>query len=156
MASRKKLKGVAHGLLGTFVSRNNDVDGYWGLGKLRKFAETIGKDEIQIDLLSDAERPMFLTTTTTVQRVYRDWLLNAAPKFGVRFQDLAAAQVILRFTTFDEMPDVRRDTRGFPYVCTVILRNRFGARYAAQKVGVCGPHDPYKESRRLQETVRPE
>jgi len=34
MRKRHALKGVAYGLVDTFVSRNNDVSGYWGIGQL--------------------------------------------------------------------------------------------------------------------------
>jgi uncharacterized protein len=38
------LKGVAAGLAGSFVSRNNDVEGYWGIGLLcRDATQTSGK-----------------------------------------------------------------------------------------------------------------
>ena len=34
MAKSKELKNIASGLYGSFISRNNDVRGYWGVGKL--------------------------------------------------------------------------------------------------------------------------
>jgi len=32
MLPARELRNLAHGLAGTFISRNNDVSGYWGIG----------------------------------------------------------------------------------------------------------------------------
>ena len=34
MSTRRELKSVAHALAGSFISRYNDLEGYWGLGVL--------------------------------------------------------------------------------------------------------------------------
>ena len=47
MARRTALKGVLHGFLGTFTSRNNDLDGYWLFAQL-----VVEAAEIECDLLS--------------------------------------------------------------------------------------------------------
>jgi hypothetical protein len=52
MARRKALKNVCSGILGSFVSRNNDCEGYWGMGILYRFAKERGKSDLMIDLLN--------------------------------------------------------------------------------------------------------
>jgi hypothetical protein len=37
MARRKELIGIANGILGSFKSRNNELDGYWSIGVLENF-----------------------------------------------------------------------------------------------------------------------
>lgn len=55
MTRRGELKDVALGVLGSFVSRNNDVDGYWCLGLLRA--------------LADAQRVSTAAVTPTAARI---------------------------------------------------------------------------------------
>jgi len=51
------LKGAALGVLGSFVSRNNDVDGYWGIGKLYSHALRTDAKTIAIDLVGRTITP---------------------------------------------------------------------------------------------------
>jgi hypothetical protein len=57
MPTRRDLTGVAHGLLGSFMSRSNDNDGYWALGKLYAFAISADVSEIEIDIVRSATLP---------------------------------------------------------------------------------------------------
>ena len=53
MARRKEFKAIAEGLLSSFISRNNDVYGYWGIGKL--FSLMLKEESliIEIDLINN-------------------------------------------------------------------------------------------------------
>ena len=119
MSRRKILKGFAYGLLGTFVSRNNDIEGYWGLGILRLYAEKHKLSTITIDLLKSKVEPSIVTE----------------------------AKIDLRFSTFVEFPRIVRDTRGQPYVCSVKIVTRNGKIYSATRTGCCEGHNPTKERR---------
>ncbi len=57
MARRRELKNIASGLSSSFVSRNNDYDGYWELARLYDFANSEGVSEIKIDLLNSKVSP---------------------------------------------------------------------------------------------------
>src|ERR1700741_3754733 len=57
MPSRRDFRGVAFGLLGAFVSRNNDVGGYWALGKLYEHMRAYDAGEIRIDLVRSVITP---------------------------------------------------------------------------------------------------
>lgn len=145
MAGRKQLNGIALGLLGTFVSRNNDIDGYWGLGVLRLCALRNGLSELVLDLLkqnadSDVESPVQIS-----EKAYQIWLFDGLAKIGSERQQLDKAEIHLEFSTFDILPNAIRDTRGDPYICTVKLTNKCGISYSATKIGVCAPHDPNKD-----------
>lgn len=39
MARRKELQGICNDLLDSFVSRNNDLNGYWALGKFQTYLQ---------------------------------------------------------------------------------------------------------------------
>jgi len=54
MAKRKELKNIASGLYGSFISRNNDVRGYWGVGKLCLAAQRHHTKVVHLDLLSQS------------------------------------------------------------------------------------------------------
>lgn len=147
MPQRNALKGIAHGLLGTFISRNNDIAGYWGLGVLRLFAKTNKHSELKIELLEQKPESKPQSPIRTIIANYRQWLLNALKNAGIHTKQLEAARIDIRFTTFDAIPDAIRDTRGEPYVCTVSLHASNGRTYRASKIGVCSPHDPKREAR---------
>ena len=51
MSAYKQLKGIAAGLAGTFISRNNDVDGYWGMGVIYSEVSARGVSAVTFSLL---------------------------------------------------------------------------------------------------------
>lgn len=57
MARRKEFSTIADGLVRSFVSRNNDVNGYWGIGKLYSHIVTTGVEELKIHLLRRSIEP---------------------------------------------------------------------------------------------------
>src|SRR5689334_7137532 len=99
-----RLKGIANGLLGTFVSRNNDIGGYWGIGILRSYAGSRNEPEVKIDLLNAEPNPNPHSPITTAKEKYRQWLINALSKAGIDTDKLERAEISLRFTTFEEFP----------------------------------------------------
>jgi hypothetical protein len=52
MSRRGKLRGIAANLLGSFVSRNNDVNGYWAIGKLYSLAGRHRVQTVTVDILA--------------------------------------------------------------------------------------------------------
>lgn len=141
---KSNLQGIAHGLLGTFISRNNDIGGYWGLGVLRKLSESNGLDQIEIDLLSEDDEAEAIEVCKSR---YRRWLETNLERSGLSLASLLVARIRLRFSSdFGSHPNAIRDTRGFPYECLVEIR-RDTSQGVASKIGVCAPHDPSKESR---------
>jgi len=57
MGSRKEFKAIAHGLVESFISRNNDVSGYWGIGKLYSHIVSTGVKDLKIDLIQRTIEP---------------------------------------------------------------------------------------------------
>ena len=144
MAKRKTLKGIAHGLLGTFVSRYNDIDGYWGLGVLRKLADKQSLQTLELDLLrSNADHPVLKEVETR----YRAWVLKTLGKARVAPTEIARAEIRIFFAEEIDFPDAVRSTRGKPYKCTVTITRRDGAAVSAERIGYCDLHDPSKEFR---------
>ena len=50
MGRRKELKGICNDLLDSFVSRYNDIGGYWALGKFQAFLQTKQEERLQFHL----------------------------------------------------------------------------------------------------------
>mgnify|MGYP001603868109 CR=1 FL=1 len=50
MARRIELLGISHDILAAFVSRNNDLNGYWALGQLRNTMERHRTDRMVMTL----------------------------------------------------------------------------------------------------------
>lgn len=57
MARRSELKVIAYDLLASFVSRNNDLDGYWALGFFQAYLQDGGPDVLLFDLLNGTCAP---------------------------------------------------------------------------------------------------
>lgn len=148
MVRIRKLKGIANGLLGTFVSRNSNIGGYWALGVLRELAVLNALETITIDLLDDGNGPLSPTKIRSVEEHYYQWLDSVLKKDGVDPNVLLRAEIKLRFGTFEDFPEAIRDTWGDPYYCTVSLITKTGRLFQTSKLGVCAIHDPARESRR--------
>lgn len=138
-----RLKNIACGLIGTFVSRNNDIHGYWGIGVLRALAARSGDTKVTIDIFGDNTSDPSLSF---IASKYGRWIVERVESEKIHVENLSGI-IELRFTPFEEFPDTVRDTRGDPYVCTVTLLDGT-KRYSATKIGVCEIHDPTKEYRR--------
>ena len=148
MVGWKQVRNIASGLLGTFTSRNNDINGYWGLGVLRLYAGRCGIETLEIDLLSQVSDELAGSPLLVAERYYRAWFSSALSNRQVDLADLSSARIRLRFSTFAEFPDVVRDTRGEPYVCCVSIANQHGVEYSTSRIGVCANHNPWIDSRR--------
>lgn len=147
MAKRKKLKGIAHGLLTAFVSRNNDIDGYWGLGILRLFAEKNEISVVTLDLINKTPNLPEESPVQVAEDRYREWFQNELVKAGVDAARIARAEINIQFSTFEEFPAAIRDTRGAPYLCTVIIARHDGPTISVAKLGCCEAHNPRKDLR---------
>lgn len=146
--SKANLQNVANGLLGTFVSRYNDIGGYWALGILRSIVERRGGDRIEIDLLKTTEGD---PSIQLIARKYEEWLEKRLREVQILLEDMSIARIEIEFlSTFDGYQDLVKDTRGFPYKCTVKIRRGEQKRYVANKCGVCATHDPTKEQKSVQ------
>ena len=57
MSRKSTLKNILNGLLSSFVSRNNDVNGYWGIGKLYSLMINKQVHKVEIDLMNNTIIP---------------------------------------------------------------------------------------------------
>lgn len=141
MPRRRELRGVAAGLLGSFVSRNNDVGGYWALGKLYTHARASKVQDVSVDLVTKAIDPpddefremiahfqQMLAEQVTARSLPSDWVKAAT--IAVTFSGAASNQW---------PADVFR--------CRVIITDDAGRAYRAEHDGACWPHASWRERR---------
>jgi hypothetical protein len=56
-AAQRSAQPLAAGLYGSFISRNNDVAGYWGIGKLCLLAQQRRTTIVRLDLVAGSIAP---------------------------------------------------------------------------------------------------
>ncbi len=129
----RHIKGIAYSLLGNFVSRNNDLDGYWAIGKFYQMALERGISTIDFDLLS----PVATDFTT---RYYHRKLLGYLDRWQLPHNLVAKANIKLLFEgeTEDRSPQQN-------FTCYVIIEDDRGIGYRVVSKGYCRPHHPQLE-----------
>lgn len=139
MPRRREFRGAALGLLGAFVSRNNDVGGYWALGKLYKHAKAIGADAIHIELLKSSMTPPGAQFASMIE-YFQQMLSRQLTARRLPNAWLAGAEIVVRFTgqKSDEQP-------GDVFECVVTLTDDRGRPHRAQGFGSCWVHSPLRE-----------
>lgn len=148
MVRRRLLNGIAAGLAGTFVSRNHDIDGYWGLGKLYGMAAS-GEESsptVEIDLLGGHGIPDHDSVRRAAAR-YRERLDEICEGYGAH-PVFARAEIALRFDhATDRHQRETARTSGEPYQCLVTLVDESGREASAEVVGWCRRHSSASERR---------
>lgn len=136
---RRRLQGVTHDLLGWLVSRQNDAEGWWALGRLYAEGRTF-----RFAPLARTVEPESPTALLLLPRI-RTVLERSLHAHGVRPDALRAAEVTIAFDTPHEA--VRR-TRGEPFVARVALTVAGDRVFAKMHFGHCARHDAEREVRR--------
>lgn len=147
MTRRRELNGIAANLLGSFVSRNNEVAGYWAIGKLCALALQTADGEISIELLTKRLTPPSPECNPMLDR-YAAHLVSSMEKRSFPLQLVTAAEVRLSFGgTFKPDPLMSRPRGTVPFRCTVTLTDDLHRPHVAQHSGEVWPHDPQRESK---------
>ncbi|MBM7035002.1 hypothetical protein [Vibrio ulleungensis] len=147
MANRRELGSLASGIVGSFNSRNNDVDGYWGIGKLYKFVEFAHEKVVELDLLASSTAPP-THEFDTMLAFYRDMLLNLLRKRSIPKGWVKSAKVVVRFEAkFQQEHHFFRSAIGQPCQVECYIVDDFGSRHIAYAYNYCRPHDPQVETR---------
>ena len=146
MSRLDRLNGVAAGLASSFVSRNNDVDGYWAIGRLKAFALEQGQETVTVHLapLGSNAEPL-LEEIASAYRKMLDRLLATA---GLPPDSVEQATVVTRFIlSANEAAQVIPTTRGEPFASEVRLIDHHGKAHSSRSLSTCEPHDPWREQR---------
>lgn len=146
MPRRKELKNIATGMCGWFISRNHDVDGYWGMGKLASLAQRRGVRTIRLDLVNNSiNLPNLIYTKEIVS--YRLKMNNQLAAMGIPEDWLLATIIEIDFVSpTPEKKYIPITTWGRLFKVTIQITDDRNKLYNVCAYGYCGPHDPDKET----------
>lgn len=147
MARRRELKGISHSLNSSFVSRNNDYNGFWAIGRLKRFAINQGLKSVtftfpmpasgaNFDLINDIEQryTVMLADLILKQQLPDSWVKNAA--------------IVIDFYTNDNAAQSAEcHTSGDPFKCVCQITDDRGGDCSSIIYGRCLPHSPARELR---------
>lgn len=147
MPRRRELAAVASGLLGSFVSRNNDVGGYWAIGKLYRHAIENDAPRVVIDLMAKTMAPSAAEFEGMVSH-YAEVFGQQCNARHLPADWVAQVQVWIRFDVAPNDPLApSHSERETPFECVVAIEDDLGRTHTAQHQGWCAPHDPARERR---------
>ncbi|RCU42875.1 hypothetical protein DU002_19160 [Corallincola holothuriorum] len=151
MARRKELGSIASGIVGSFNSRNNDVDGYWGIGKLYKFVENESHKVVELDLLNGSVEP-FTHQFDSLVTCYRGMLELLLNKRAIPCNWLTSAKLIARFEVeYQHKYHYWRSALGKPCEVECSFVDDLGRHHVAFAYNNCRPHEPKLEARSCRE-----
>ncbi len=144
MPSSRILRGVAEGIAGSFISRNNDVNGYWAIGKLLSHAVSQKSDCILLDLVGGQLTPdhsqfhgMAHAYATMLQKQLGR---NHLPPDRVR-------RAGLRVTFDSNLPLFAIPRATHRCVCKVEIEDWRGKKHIAEQTTSCARHSVLHEIR---------
>lgn len=148
MSRGERLKNIADGLCGSFASRNNDVGGYWAIGKLCLLAEQHNQKAVSLDLLAISLQPPS-SEFALVLACCRRLLEKLARVSGIPFEELTTACITVDFSP-PPWPRISyyKQKWGAQFLLTVIISADGRRDGIMRHGGYCRPHNPDSERRR--------
>ena len=153
----RELASIANALTRSFVSRNNDIDGWWGMGVLLTALPSEDRS-LTLDLLLGVSIPDLSSEPSGLRVVAQAWarrFRGLVDQHHVRVPVTTAA-LTLRFEPSERRSNdlvLRAAQRGtaspqlFQFRCEVAIANARGRTFSAAAEGICYPHDPTTELR---------
>jgi hypothetical protein len=153
--SKARLLGAAHGIKTSFVSRNNDVGGYWGIGKLALHAQHAKVSTVVLDLIALTCKP-FGDEFVPVMAFYARWLVAQLSGHGELGEVLKQARIVLIFCPDASVQHSTKVASRGPirFECVVALEDAKERRCVAKGAGYCRLHTPLLESRSTRRWTR--
>lgn len=128
-----------------FISRNNDADGWWAIGRWRSVTALVQT----IDLREGADAEILADLRRALSPMRR-WLQAELSRAGLGKVELVQAEICMR-------PGARLESDlqplfgdGDPVYCTVTLTTADGVTATSERACLARPHDPVREQRRRQ------
>ena len=137
MKSHSRLKHSAAGLLGSLISRNNDVNGYWAPGLL--YHDVVPEPHLmELDLLTGSSLPPS-RTAVWVATSYSIFLRDALAKQGIGWDELTLATVRFQFNAEVPTRYFNAGCAGDPFTCVVTLQTAQGHVATMSGMSRCQP-----------------
>lgn len=148
MPVNARLKNIADGLCGSFASRNNDLDGYWAIGKLRSLAEQHTQSMVSLDLLAPSMQPPSAEFALVLEH-YRRLLGKLARLSGIGLKEITAARITVDFSPPPWPRAIYyKQQWGGQFLLTVTVSADGRVDGIMRHGGYCRPHDPNSERSR--------
>lgn len=149
MPRSARLTNIAAGLSGSFASRNNDLAGYWVIGKLRSLAEHYSQNVVSLDLLTLSMQPLS-SEFAQVLADYHLLLQKLASRSGTRLEAIRSAHISVDFLPLPRPSAIDyKKWWGEQFLVTVTISAEGRADGVVSRAGYCRPHDPDRERRRF-------
>jgi hypothetical protein len=143
MARRKEFKNIANGLICSFVSRNNDVYGYWGIGKLYSHMLKSKTMTIEINILDIAISPNNNEFMILINSFYKRLISQIqSRKLNINF--LKSAKIVLNGYTNDSKSSLGQFAPNRLH-CSFIITDDLNKNYIVEKDVWCREHNPNRE-----------
>ena len=152
MARRKELKNIAAGIYGSFISRNNDVAGYWGIGKLCLHAQMHNVTVVSINILEQKMIPQ----NSEFEKLLKGY--NKKLKQYLYAKNISEAWVSLVEIKLNFNPEPPGKNIPIKNICGdslfelyVSITDDKGKKRSISGFGYCIPHNKKYESKSLDE-----
>jgi len=142
---KRTLKGIANGLICSFVSRNNDVYGYWGIGKLCSLILSVEPMIIEVDLIDKGMMP-FDSEFNLLISEFSNRLLRDLKKFKLSIDSLNEVKIILKCYPDDAIPEYRK-IAPHRMNCSIEIIDKFNVKQTISKNVWCREHNTESESK---------
>lgn len=146
MSRRCEIPSLAYGLLGSFVSRNNDYRGYWALGLLYARALVGNSLNVSIKLIPDAD-PAEDDIIRAIGARYKNWMLGAMARRSLPTHWILSADASVAFEAANVADRRLRAVGEQPFLASLKITTEWNKTCVVQASGSCWPHDPAREIR---------
>ena len=147
---RKEIKGIAAGFVSHFISRNNDINGYWAMGILYKHALNNLSTSLEIDVLTHVISPGNQAFTGAVEQ-WDQWNMKKFRGLNIPMNWVSSVTVTINFEktpiSEDAVQQAADNYLGAPFTCLVSIVDDMGKSRNVMRRGRCRPHDPSREYR---------
>lgn len=140
MGRRKELKGICNDLLDSFVSRYNDIDGYWALGKFQALLQTTHEEQLQFQLTREKGKESVFQQTLDYYRLSFERHLEV--------RNLSDEWVDRAVITVESQSSSQLD-------CVLKIKADNGLEFEEKRVVTARPHKPERELQRRVEDRGP-
>ena len=140
MKNKRKLKNIANGILSSFLSRNNDVNGYWGIGKLYSLILKEKMNIVTIDLLNKTINPKDEEFNYLINQ-YREKLIVKLVKKEISLINIKKALIVIETDTINVNSNSKLNT----LKCGLLIEDTELVKGFIQKDIKCRSHNPKSE-----------
>ena len=147
MAANKELHGILNDVLSSFVSRNNNLDGYWAIGKLHALSVSQEGFDISLDLVKTRAASSH-QDIETVRETYHTLLVRLVKNREFSERVFVLVVITLMFDASVDSPNASSNVSKSKFLASIVAMDTHGGWYKHSISGWSRPHNPQLETRR--------